>query len=386
VGEEAPKGPLELAFLAQGGKVEEGLEGQAGSEVAQPLADEAELRIDRIGPEDRQRGGHGVGRIEGSPGIEAREPCLDRKRVARAKEDGKGAGRRKGHRGGAVEGEGTRQGSGLDKDGRDPRVEAGEGKEGQGRQGCGEGRCEGLLFSARGELPGGSLRLLVVPLEAGPRLEDDVVIGGAGPRRPCPGSEDGFWAAPWEERSLSAADSLALLELLRAPEGATLNLPHGLLAQASKRFVHLVRMADGSPVVPTAPPPPVSLTGQRGSISFGNQPFRLSAYNPDTDPTPDGILAVVVPNDVLARAVLRVPSAGDRIRPFGAAGGKAFRRYLTDRKLDPPFRPGIPVLCDGAEVLWAVGIGCSEWTRVTQTPSTRVEVQNEPIWTVKTAR
>ena len=46
-----------------------------------------------------------------------------------------------------------------------------------------------------------------------------------------------------EEHSLSAQDSLRLLALLSAPDGETLNLPAGLKALVTPRYVHLVRMA-----------------------------------------------------------------------------------------------------------------------------------------------
>ena len=189
-----------------------------------------------------------------------------------------------------------------------------------------------------------------------------------------------------EEHAVSASDSLQLLGLLRAPEGATLNLPRGISALAGARFVHLIRMADGSPLSPVPVPPLVTLACRGQSATFGAFTFRFRAFCPATDPAPDGIHAVVLPDDVLARAVFRVPCAGDHIVPFGARGGKVFRRYLTDRKIDPPFRPGLPLLCEGTEVLWVVGIGAAEGTRITQAPSTLVTVEGEPFWVMNTAR
>ena len=191
---------------------------------------------------------------------------------------------------------------------------------------------------------------------------------------------------PWDERTLSAGDSLALLALLRAPEGGSLNLPRGLRVDATAHYLHLTRMADGSPVVPTPNPQPVRLDAGMGAVCFGGFTFRLSDFDPVHDPAPDGVHAVALPSALLAQTVLRTASSGDTIHPFGAGGGKPLRRYLTDHKLDMPFRPRLPLLCIGGEVLWAVGVGAAEGTRLTDAPSTRITVGSEPPWIYETPR
>jgi tRNA(Ile)-lysidine synthetase-like protein len=71
---------------------------------------------------------------------------------------------------------------------------------------------------------------------------------------------------------------------------------------------------------------------------------------------------------------------GDRIRPFGAAGGKELRRYLTDRKVDAPFRPYLPLVCLSGEVLWAAGAGASEGTRLDGRPAVNITVSGALPW------
>ena len=92
------------------------------------------------------------------------------------------------------------------------------------------------------------------------------------------------------------------------------------------------------------------LCGERLSsraVRFGEWTFRLTPFDPALDPAPDGRSSIAVPDALLARATLRTARTGDHIRPFGAQGGKPLRRYFTDRHIDAPFRPVIPLICLG---------------------------------------
>ena len=184
----------------------------------------------------------------------------------------------------------------------------------------------------------------------------------------------------FDEHALSAGDSLALLELLRASENAALNLPHDLCAVATAHYVHLVRMADGAPLCDTPQPEPLPLTGAPDTLCFGALVFHCAPELPGRDPPPDGVRSVVVPDALLPRLNLRTARPGDRIHPFGAVGGKTLRRYFMDRKVDLPFRPRVPLLCMEDQVLWAVGLGASEVTRAGHEPATRVTVTGALYW------
>jgi tRNA(Ile)-lysidine synthase len=186
-------------------------------------------------------------------------------------------------------------------------------------------------------------------------------------------------ALPAEE-TVSAADSLALLSLVKEPAGACLNLPFALKAQAGERCVHLLRMADDAPRAPVPPPTPVAgLDGYR-SLRFGGFSFRFSVREPGASPPPDGLRSVAVSASLLPRLTLRTALPGDRIRPFGAAGGKELRRYLTDRKVDAPFRPYLPLVCLSGEVLWAAGAVASEGTRLDGRPAVNITVSGALPW------
>ncbi len=185
--------------------------------------------------------------------------------------------------------------------------------------------------------------------------------------------------APAEE-AVSAADSLALLSLAKGPAGACLNLPFALKAQASECCVHLLRMADDAPLAPAPPPAPVAGLDGRRSLRFGGFSFRFSACEPGASPPPDGLRSVAVPASLLPRLTLRTALPGDRIHPFGAGGGKELRRYLTDRKVDAPFRPYLPLVCLSGEVLWAVGVGAAEGTRLDDRPAVRITVSGALPW------
>lgn len=177
-----------------------------------------------------------------------------------------------------------------------------------------------------------------------------------------------------------AADTLAMLALLHAPAGASLNLPGGLCMLAGRRHLHWVRMADGAPLASPTLPPPLWLNGACRLVQYGEDRFALTAFNPACDPTPDGLRTVAIPAELLARCVLRRACMGDRIHPFGAGGSKPLLRYFNDRKVDPPFRPRVPLLCEGDRVLWAAGVGAAEGTRLQGQPAVLVALLTVLPW------
>ncbi len=185
--------------------------------------------------------------------------------------------------------------------------------------------------------------------------------------------------ASTDERSLSAQDSLTMLELLNAPEYTVINLPGALHAMATRRFIHLTRMEDDAPLQDVPPAAPVALTQADATITFGDIALHATPYTSSMRP-PDGHVSIVLTEDQRKAAVLRTPLSGDTIRPFGASGQKPLRRYLTDQKLDPPFRRYLPVLAIGHEVLWAVGVGAAENTRLSKDSAVLFTLQGTVPW------
>jgi tRNA(Ile)-lysidine synthase len=68
--------------------------------------------------------------------------------------------------------------------------------------------------------------------------------------------------------------------------------------------------------------------------------------------------------DALAGAAFRRRQDGDRIQPLGMSGTKRLSDYLCDRKVPLYRRDGLVVLAAGSEVLWAVGVGVSEKSKI----------------------
>ncbi len=187
------------------------------------------------------------------------------------------------------------------------------------------------------------------------------------------------------ETCLSGKDTLALLALLAAPNGQALNLPRGLYALSCTTHLHLLRMAGGAPVTPKPVPAPLPLAGLHAltaprMLPFGAFSFVARPFDPAADPPPDGVTAVAVPLSALPKLAFRTARGGERITRFGAGGGKPLRRYLTDQKLDPPFRPVLPLLCAGDAVWWAAGVGAGEQTRLGGEPALLIRLACAPPW------
>ena len=147
------------------------------------------------------------------------------------------------------------------------------------------------------------------------------------------------------ERVLSAAQTDALLSLVRAPAGSRCNLPGGWHAQSGWRCLHLI-----SPEKP-APAAPVAMTAAGAELNG----IRLSV-SAFTGAFGDGVRCQAVPLSALNGAVLRCREAGDYLVPFGGGGRQSLQDVLVNRKIDAPFRDSIPLLCRGKEILMICGV------------------------------
>ncbi|MBP3648247.1 MAG: tRNA lysidine(34) synthetase TilS [Clostridia bacterium] len=199
-----------------------------------------------------------------------------------------------------------------------------------------------------------------------------------------------------DERHLSAADSERLLAFALSTEAPNvLNLPDGLQACRGSRWLHLTRQdgssADGKPV-----PDPIALLpllSRRSTDSPLQGTLLLPGWNARNSHSllilnlcqetsaepPTSALTACLPMDWGKECVLRTPLPGDTIHPLGAPGAKPLRRYLTDRKIDPPFRPRLPVLARGDTILWIPGL-CTAQQLACQpnTPCLRLTLSQTP--------
>ncbi len=168
------------------------------------------------------------------------------------------------------------------------------------------------------------------------------------------------------ERSLSAQDSLHLLALASAAPGQQLNLPGGLVALRGQRWLHLLQQG-GEPLCPAAESEPLPLLD---FVAGTDAPVPLPGWHKqDGSPLlclcpawetpvqpPRDALTAFLPEALLPGCVLRTPRPGDRIHPLGAPGAKPLRRWLTDHRMDAPFRAVLPVLAQENEILWIPGL------------------------------
>ena len=151
-------------------------------------------------------------------------------------------------------------------------------------------------------------------------------------------------APEMDERGLNAEQTERLVALA-VSGGKDVNLPGGLHAERGPMALHLT----GFPEAPADETPVES-----GVTRFGA--FRLEETSSGDDPG-DGRKTQQVPRELLQGCVIRFRKPGDRITPFGMNETRKLQDYLTDRKIDAPWRGRIPLLCRGNEVLWAAGVG-----------------------------
>lgn len=133
--------------------------------------------------------------------------------------------------------------------------------------------------------------------------------------------------------------------LTRLSPGGKMNLPEGWRAQCTRDYLHFL------PPESKAPPPALPLPG-----ILTAQPWRGE--------TGDGKRTQAMKKSVYERCRLRFLQPGDRIHPLGANGSKSMQDYFVDKKVPHPFRRYVPLLCIGAKVIWAIGVGAAEDARV----------------------
>ena len=169
------------------------------------------------------------------------------------------------------------------------------------------------------------------------------------------------------EQSLSAEESQTLLAFALGGDQSAMNLPGGLQAYAGHRWLHLLRQ-DGTPLAVCPSPEALPLDKLQRRVAAGrpdrplpgweHSPVDVSLHGRlcTPDAPPDTARTAYVPVALVPSCVLRTPQPGDTIHPLGAPGTKPLRRYLTDCKIDLPFRPHLPVLAQGSTILWIPGL------------------------------
>ena len=99
---------------------------------------------------------------------------------------------------------------------------------------------------------------------------------------------------------------------------------------------------------------------------------RAAARTGEAEYPPFGNAVIVGFDGPLPELRVRSPRPGDRFHPLGAPGSKTVSRYLMDRKVSRDSRSRVPLVVraassfdeSGEEILWVVGHGVSEASRV----------------------
>ena len=151
---------------------------------------------------------------------------------------------------------------------------------------------------------------------------------------------------------LDRAQTEALSALPNMEKQGKINLPLGAHALRTSTRLHIVPAAYRASSIPALP--------------------RLKVVSPPQG-FGDGKMTQTLDAEAASGAVLRFVKHGDIIRPLGMAGSQSMAQYLSDRKVDLPFRPYWPVLAKGNEVLWAIGLGAAQAAAVTDGTRNRIQ-------------
>ena len=172
-----------------------------------------------------------------------------------------------------------------------------------------------------------------------------------------------------DEQSLSRGDTLALMNLLGRPAGTRINLPCGLAAEKGGTLLYLMYQS-GEPLAAAAD----------FCISLEEAPIHLTHLSIHQEPAsgvfPQNAEEIILTPELLSlHPVLRPIRPDDRIHPFGAPGSKPLRRFLTDRKIDPPLRQALTVLASGSDIWWIPSLCASERLRLSIIPNGSVRLK-----------
>lgn len=75
------------------------------------------------------------------------------------------------------------------------------------------------------------------------------------------------------------------------------------------------------------------------------------------------------------KLLLRNRREGDRFRPFGLRGTKKLSDFFIDRKIPRRLRDRVPLLVEGKDILWVVGIRRADKARITEDTKKILEVR-----------
>lgn len=79
------------------------------------------------------------------------------------------------------------------------------------------------------------------------------------------------------------------------------------------------------------------------------------------------------------RILVRTPRPGDRFRPMGMSETKKLGKFMIDARVPRAWRPRVPVVCSGNDILWVVGWRIDDRARITETTRKVLRVRFERV-------
>ncbi len=105
-----------------------------------------------------------------------------------------------------------------------------------------------------------------------------------------------------------------------------------------------------------------------GETRLAGWQVRASIFPPSDFTTghPQGFKAYLDLDRAGSKLVVRARRPGDRFQPLGMPQPKKLQDFMVDAKIPRPWRPRVPLVCSGGQVIWVVGWRISETVRVTE--------------------
>ena len=215
------------------------------------------------------------------------------------------------------------------------------------------------------------------------RQADTVIIDGAGFLELPSGLQRNLLRRAMEELLGSPMDIEArhieeMLAALTLPAGRRLSLPGGLFFTVE--YDRYLLGADPSALCPYPGPcgefvlkvPGVTITPGWRVETVMSGPGQVVGEE-------DGFTAHLDADRIGQRILVRTRRPGDRFRPLGMSETKKLGEFMIDARVPRAWRPRVPVVCSGDDILWVVGWRIDDRARVTENTREVLRVRFERV-------
>lgn len=155
---------------------------------------------------------------------------------------------------------------------------------------------------------------------------------------------------------------------VNSKSGSRYSLTNDLWLFVSSKYTYVINKTKAD-----ENPDELSITEESQFKLNDGKVFSIEKYTDSAEkikfPSENATTAYVNLSDTKLDLTLRTRRDGDSITPFGMTGSMKLKKYLNLKKIPQHEKDGILMLCQGAEVLWAIGIGLSNKLKVKTTPT-----------------